>query len=168
MARLFGAAACQHCRQRQADITCGTQGKDLQCLGGCAGHAWYNNPGHKRQRQKGSDHNSTQESSLYTALSPGVSESNSGSAQRHAAGEAKLDVQEQPAGVLHDLLDALEEGDPLAAVDQAVVVRQRHVHNWPRQYLLAYHLRCAWEARLLWLLLAPCIMSIVRQHPLEQ
>jgi hypothetical protein len=39
----------------------------------------------------------------------------------------RLEVEQQAAGVLNLLLDALEEGDSLAAVNDAVVVRQSHV-----------------------------------------
>ena len=42
-----------------------------------------------------------------------------------------LHVQQQAARVLHNLLDALQEGHRLPAVDQAVVVRQRQVHDGP-------------------------------------
>mmetsp|Transcript_34789 Transcript_34789/g.88123 ORF Transcript_34789/g.88123 Transcript_34789/m.88123 type:complete len:404 (+) Transcript_34789:377-1588(+) len=52
---------------------------------------------------------------------------------------ARLAVDEQAAGVLDDLLDALEERHRLAAVNQAVVVRERQVHHGARLNLAAHH-----------------------------
>jgi len=53
---------------------------------------------------------------------------------------SSLAVQEQADGVLYDLLDPLEEGDTLAAVDQAVVVGEGNIHHGAGQDVVAYHL----------------------------
>lgn len=42
-----------------------------------------------------------------------------------------LQVEQQHAGVLHRCLDLAQEGHCLSAVDQPVVVCQRHVHHGP-------------------------------------
>ena len=46
-----------------------------------------------------------------------------------------LHAQQQPARVLHQFLDAHEEADSFAAVNQTVVVRERHVHHRPNDHL---------------------------------
>ena len=52
----------------------------------------------------------------------------------------RSDIDEEPPGVLHNVLDALQEGDSLAAINQAVVICQGHVHDGPRNNLLAHYL----------------------------
>lgn len=40
-------------------------------------------------------------------------------------------VQEQHAGIFHHRLDLAKESDRFSAVDESVVVGQRHVHHGP-------------------------------------
>src|ERR1700680_503912 len=54
--------------------------------------------------------------------------------------EGNLEVDHEPRRILDDFLDPHQEGDRLAAVDDAVVVGQREVHHRPRHDLaLARH-----------------------------
>mmetsp|Transcript_7997 Transcript_7997/g.17185 ORF Transcript_7997/g.17185 Transcript_7997/m.17185 type:complete len:90 (-) Transcript_7997:1187-1456(-) len=41
-----------------------------------------------------------------------------------------LDVEEEPARVFDEGLNAAEEANRLSAVDEAMVVAQREVHHW--------------------------------------
>ena len=52
-----------------------------------------------------------------------------------------LQIQHQPGRILDDLLDAHQEGDRLAAVDDAVIVGEREIHHRPRLDLAAHHHR---------------------------
>lgn len=44
---------------------------------------------------------------------------------------AALQVEQQHAGILHRCLDLAQEGHGLSAVDEPVIVGQRHVHHRP-------------------------------------
>lgn len=46
-------------------------------------------------------------------------------------GVAALQVEQQHAGILHRCLNLAQEGDGLSAVDEPVIVGQRHVHHRP-------------------------------------
>ncbi len=46
-----------------------------------------------------------------------------------SAGLLKSDLQHQPLGVFQGFFDAHQEGDSLFAVDDAVIVGQRHIHH---------------------------------------
>src|SRR5690606_15371880 len=56
-----------------------------------------------------------------------------------APSAAISDLQQHAGGVLDGLLDALEERHALAAVDDAVVVRERDVHHGPHDHLTVAH-----------------------------
>src|SRR6266404_5228916 len=47
------------------------------------------------------------------------------------------DVEQYPRGLLDALLDPYEESHRLAAIDDAVVVREGDVHHWPDLDLVA-------------------------------
>ena len=46
------------------------------------------------------------------------------------SGADLLEVHQHDSGVLDGVLDSSQEGDSLATVDQAVVVRESNVHHW--------------------------------------
>lgn len=52
---------------------------------------------------------------------------------------ARLAVEQKTAGVLNHVLDPLEEGDGLAAIDQPVVIGECDVHDGPRDNVLTHH-----------------------------
>lgn len=53
-----------------------------------------------------------------------------------------LEVEHEALGVLDNVLDALQEEDRLAPVDEAMVVGQSDVHHGADLYLRQGHKRC--------------------------
>lgn len=52
---------------------------------------------------------------------------------------AALHIQQEPPGVLNNVLDSFQEGDSLAAINESVVICQGHIHYRPSHDLTVDH-----------------------------